>query len=127
MRNRKIHHIPCVGSSMLLSMLFLAVVAGWTQTQVPATAPQVQEVLPSYEGQTVVSIEIAGRPDLDQRQLMLLLAQRERQPFSRSKIDQSIAALKTSGQVKEVQLEIRPQADGVRLLLVCQPAIYFGV
>ena len=35
--------------------------------QVPATAPQVQEVLPSYEGQNVVSVEIAGRPDLDQR------------------------------------------------------------
>ena len=75
----------------------------------------------------MVSVEIAGRPDLDQRQLASLLAQREGQPFSRAKIDQSITALKDSGQIKEVQVEIRPQADGVRVLLVCQPAIYFGI
>jgi outer membrane protein insertion porin family len=87
----------------------------------------VQEVVPSYEGQNVVSVEIAGRPDLDQRQLTSLLAQREGQPFSRAKIDQSIAALKGNGQIKEVQLEIRPQADGVRVILVCQPATYFGI
>jgi outer membrane protein insertion porin family len=128
MRDRKINPLPCVGKSMLLGgLLFVAVVTGRAQTQVPATAPQVQEVLPSYEGQTVVSIEIAGRPDLHQRELMPLLAQREGQPLSQSKLDQSIAALKASGQVKEVQLEIRPQANGVRVLLVCQPAMYFGV
>lgn len=120
--------VVCLGRRMLLGgMLLVAVVAGWAQTQVPATAPQVQEVLPSYEGQNVVSVEIAGRPDLDQRQLTSLLAQREGQPFSRAKIDQSIRALKDSGQVKEVQVEVRPQADGIRVLLVCQPAIYFGI
>src|SRR5882724_38859 len=128
MRNRQIILVACVGQRMLIGgILFVAVVAGRAQTQVPATAPQVQEVLPSYEGQNVASVEIAGRPDLDQRQLTSLLAQREGQPFSRVKIDQSIAALKGSGQIKEVQIEIRPQADGVRVLLVCQPAIYFGI
>ncbi len=129
MRKRQIILVACVGRSMLLGgiILFVAVVAGWAQTQPPATAPQVQEVLPSYEGQNVVSVEIAGRPDLDQQQLTSLLAQREGQPFSRAKIDQSITALKDSGQVKEVQVEVRPQADGVRVLLVCQPAIYFGI
>ena len=127
MRNREIN-LPYACANLLLGwILFVPVVAGWAQTQVPATAPQVQEVLPSYEGQNVVSVEIAGRPDLDQQQLTSLLAQREGQPFSRAKIDESIAALKSSGQVKEVQLEVRPQADGVRVLLVCQPAIYFGI
>ena len=33
------------------------------QKQAPATSPQVREVLPSYEGQTVASVEIAGRPN----------------------------------------------------------------
>ena len=127
MRNREIN-LPYACANMLLGwILFVPVVAGWAQTQVPATAPQVQEVLPSYEGQNVVSVEIAGRPDLDQQQLTSLLAQREGQPFSQTKLNQSIAALKNSGQVKEVQLEVRPQADGVRVLLVCQPAIYFGI
>lgn len=127
MRNREINLRYACANMLFGWILFVPVVAGWAQTQVPATAPQVQEVLPSYEGQNVVSVEIAGRPDLDQQQLTSLLAQREGQPFSRAKIDESIAALKSSGQVKEVQLEVRPQADGVRVLLVCQPAIYFGI
>ena len=97
------------------------------QKQAPATAPQVREVLPSYEGQTVASVEIAGRPELDQQQLLALLIQKQGEPFSQAKIDKSIAALKNGGKVKEVELEIRPQANGVRVLLVCQPAIYFGI
>jgi|KBSMisStandDraft_5_1062788.scaffolds.fasta_scaffold03382_3 outer membrane protein assembly factor BamA len=97
------------------------------QKQAPATAPQVREVLPSYEGQTVASVEIAGRPELDQQQLLALLIQKQGEPFSQAKIDESIAALKNGGKVKEVELEIRPQANGVRVLLVCQPAIYFGI
>ncbi len=138
MRNEEINLVQYVLACMLLGgILFVPGGAGQAQTQrpanqrpanqVPATAPQVQEVLPSYEGQNVVSIEIAGRPDLDQQKLLPLLVQREGQPFSQEKVDQSIAALKSSGQVKEVQIEIRPQADGVRVLLVCQPAIYFGL
>ena len=112
---------------LLGAALLIPALSAEAQKQAPSTAPQVREVLPSYEGQNVVSVEIAGRPDLDQQQLMPLIAQREGEPFSQAKIDQSIAALKSSGKVQEVQLEIRPQADGVRVLLVCQPAIYFGL
>ena len=128
MRDRGSNIVSYTSIGLLLGgFLSVPVVAASAQTQVPATAPQVQEILPSYEGQNVVSVEIAGRPDLDQRKLTSLLAQREGQPLSRAKIDQSIIALKGSGQLKDVQIEIRPQADGVRVLLVCQPAIYFGI
>lgn len=133
MRNREMNPAQYVRACLLVGgIVFVCGGAGQAQTQrpakqVPATAPQVQEVLPSYEGQNVVSIEMAGRPDLDQQKLLPLLVQREGQPFSQEKVNQSIAALKSSGQVKEVQIEIRPQADGVRVLLVCQPAIYFGL
>jgi outer membrane protein insertion porin family len=127
MRKRQINFNQCVNASVLLGGILFVLAIARAQTQVPVTASQVQEVLPSYEGQTAVSVEIAGRPDLDQRQLTSLLTQREGQPFSQTRINQSIANLKSSGLVKEVQLEIRPQANGVRVLLVCQPAIYFGV
>ena len=95
--------------------------------QAPKTAPQVQEVLPAYEGQNVVSIEVAGRPNLNTEQLLPLLVQRKDQPFSNTKVDQSIAALKNSGMTKEVELEIRPQPEGIRLIFVLQPAMYFGI
>ena len=98
-----------------------------SQKQAPATAPQVQQVLPSYEGQHVLSVELAGRPDIDQQQLAPLLAQHQGEPFAQAKIDQTISALKNSGQAKEIELEIRPQAGGVRVLFILQPAIYFGI
>jgi outer membrane protein insertion porin family len=97
------------------------------QNDVPKTAPQVKEVLPSYEGQPVVSLEFAGRPDLDSQTLLPLLTQREGEAFSQARIDESIAALKQSGQAKEVELEIRPQPGGIHVLFVLQPAIYFGI
>src|SRR2546423_14082801 len=95
--------------------------------QAPKTAPQVQEILPSYEGQRVAAVELAGQPDLDSEALQPLLAQHEGEPFSKAKIDRTVAALKASGKAKEVEVEIRPQPDGVRVMFVLQPAIYFGI
>jgi len=124
-----------IGSRWLRILLNVSMVlpgfSGAAQTaahkQVPVTAPQVREVLPSYEGQRVLSLEVAGRPELDPQQVAPLLAQHEGEPFARAKIDQTISALKDSGQAKEVEVEIRPQANGIRVLLVLQPAIYFGI
>ena len=95
--------------------------------QAPQTAPQLKQVLPSYEGQKVVSVELAGQPELNTRQLLPILAQQPNQPFSQAKIDQSMAELKKTGRFQTVELEMRPEATGVRVLFVLQPAVYFGV
>jgi outer membrane protein insertion porin family len=113
-----------LGTLLSLSSLCFAQPA---KEQAPKTAPQVEEVLPSYEGQRVVSVELAGRPDLDVHKLEFQLAQREGEPFSRSKVDQSVRALKSLKGVDEVEIEVRPQADGIRVLFVLQPAVYFGI
>jgi outer membrane protein insertion porin family len=93
--------------------------------QAPRTAPQVQQVLPSYEGQNVTSIELAGQPNLNTTTLLPLVAQRAGEPFSQAKVDASVAALQKRFQA--VELEIRPEPEGVRVLFVLQPAVYFGV
>ena len=93
------------------------------QKQAPATAPQVQEVLPSYEGQNVSAMEVAGKPGLDESQLETLFVQKAGQPFEKAKVDQTMAALKNRGIAKEIELEIRPQPDGIRILFVLQPAL----
>ena len=72
-------------------------------------------------------VEIAGQPDADTNRLEALLSVKAQQPFEQAKVNQSIAALKNSGAAKEVELELRPQPDGVRVVLVLQPAIYFGI
>jgi outer membrane protein insertion porin family len=127
MGNCKSAFLKFCGRKLVGGVVLLAALTGLAQKQLPATAPQVQEVLPSYEGQNVVSVEIAGRPDFDQQKLQSILEQRAGESFSESKVDKSIATLKTSVHVKEVRLEIRPQADGIRVLLVCEPAVYFGI
>lgn len=95
--------------------------------EAPKTSHFTEEVLPSYEGQNVTSVELAGRPDLNPASLERLLAQRAGQPFSIAKVNQSIAALKGTGKFQDVQLQVRPEPGGVRVLLVLEPAIYFGI
>jgi outer membrane protein insertion porin family len=41
-------------------------------------------------------------------------------------VDESIRALKGHG-FQEVELDIRPEAEGIRIFLVLQPALYFGI
>jgi outer membrane protein insertion porin family len=96
-------------------------------SDLPKTAPQSQAILSSYEGQNVTAVEIAGRPNLDTSKLLPLLPQHSGQPFSKEKIDESIAALKKAGNFDEVQLQIEPEANGVRVLLIVEPAIWFGI
>lgn len=93
----------------------------------PKTSRFTEEVLPSYEGQNVLSVELAGRPDLNPAPFEPLLAQKAKQPFSMAKVKQSIAALKATGKFENVQLQVRPEPGGVRVLLVLEPAIYFGI
>ena len=88
-----------------------------------------QEVAPaiSYEGQRVSSVEIAGRPDLDLRPLRSLISQPVNAPYSQEKVNETVAALKNAGRFRAVELQVTPEAAGLRLMFVLQPALYFGV
>jgi outer membrane protein insertion porin family len=96
-------------------------------SELPKTAPPTQAILSSYEGQSVTAIEIAGRPNLDTSKLLPLLPQHSGEPFSKEKIDESITALKKAGNFDEVQLQVEPEANGVRVLLIVEPAVWFGI
>ena len=47
--------------------------------------------------------------------------------FSQEKLNQTVAALKATGNFKDVQLQVVPDMKGVRVLLVVQPGTYFGM
>ncbi len=98
-----------------------------TPQQAPSTSSEVVQAMPNYVGQKVASIELAGRPDLDTARYLPLLVQREGEPFSQARIDQSIQALQRTGDFQKVELQLLPEAQGVRVLFVLQPAIYFGI
>jgi outer membrane protein assembly factor BamA len=98
-----------------------------SSSQTPKTAPQVQEALASYEGQAVSVVELAGQPNLDVSKFLPLLSLKAGEPFAQAKVNQSIAALKSKGVAKDIEVEVRPQPEGIRVMLVLQPAIYFGI
>ncbi|HJX00764.1 MAG TPA: POTRA domain-containing protein [Terriglobales bacterium] len=116
-------------SALLLCASLLSAQTGPTATpeQAPKTSPQTKEILPSYEGQNVSSVELAGQPDVDVSRLLPLLVQKEKEPFSQAKVDETVAELKSTQRFQDVQIQLRPDPAGVRVLFVLEPAVYFGV
>jgi outer membrane protein insertion porin family len=98
-----------------------------TADQTPKTSTATVQILSSYEGQNVTAVEIAGRPDSSTAQFSSLFVQHAGEPFSREKVEQTLAALKSSGKAEEVQLQVDPEANGVRVLMILEPAVYFGI
>ncbi len=100
---------------------------GTADSQAPKTAPATASILYSYEGQNVTGVEIAGRPESTSADFSSLFVQKAGEPFSREKVDKTVAALKATGKFTEVQLQVDPEADGVRVLMVLEPAVWFGI
>src|SRR5262249_702206 len=117
-----------VAASLICAAGFACAQSGPTAqpSQAPHTAPQTQEVLPSFEGQKVLSVDLPGQPELNPDTLLPLIEQGANEPFSRDKTNASIAALTKKG-YQAVEVDVRPEADGIRLLFVLQPAFYFGI
>src|SRR5215471_3092598 len=85
-----------------------------------------QEPVFSYEGQMVSSVSLAGQPDLAQAP-QIELAQKANTPYSQNKIDETVARLKQTGRFQNVIVQVTPEAKGLRVQFLLQPAYYFGV
>lgn len=95
--------------------------------QSPKTAPQTSQILSSFEGQNVSVVEIAGHPEYNAKDFASLFVQRAGEPFSKAKVEQTVAAFKATGKFIEVQLQVDPDANGVRVLMILEPAVWFGI
>jgi outer membrane protein insertion porin family len=95
------------------------------QASVPKTAPG--EMLASYEGQNVSSIEFAGQPDLDPARFSPAVEQKVGEAFSEQKVERTAAAIKSAGSYEEVRIRVDPESDGVRIRFVLEPAVYIGI
>lgn len=99
--------------------------------QAPKTSAAMVANLPSYEGQNVASVELAGWPGFNTAPLIARLPQKGGQPFSRALVDQSLGIIQSTlapqGRLKNVELQIRPELAGIRVLFVLEPADYVGV
>ncbi len=123
-RNSINHQLLC---SIFLAALIIAgaVLPARGQDQASPLSPT--QGIGSYEGQPVSAVEVVGQPDVATSQLEPLIRQKAGQPFSQQQVEASISALKKEGKFQDVQLQVLPEASGVRVRFVLQPALYFGV
>ena len=110
-----------------LSFLLLLSTAGIPaipqDTHSPSAIPA-DQILASYEGQNVSSIDIAGRPELTMQQFAPEFVQQAGQPFTKEKVDATVNALKAAGKFQEVRVQVDPEADGLRVISILEPAVY---
>jgi len=91
------------------------------------TAAANAQMLSSYEGQNVISVEIAGRPPTAGAVPASLLFQESGKPFSVERIEQTEAALRKTTNSSDVRVQIDAEANGLRVQFVLEPAVYFGI
>ncbi|HXA85553.1 MAG TPA: POTRA domain-containing protein [Candidatus Dormibacteraeota bacterium] len=111
------------------TLFVVAVAAGLTSLAPKLHSQQIEatSAAVSYEGQRVSSVQLAGQPDGNPRKLRALIAQPVNAPYAQAKVDETVAALKTVGDFKDVEVQVTPAAEGVHVVFVLKPAYYFGV
>jgi outer membrane protein insertion porin family len=121
-----------MGGTLLRSLLPFGRVAACLLLAcwVPQIASQVlndQQLLSSYLGQNVASIEVAGQPDETYDKLRDAIAVKPGQPLRQADIETTIARLKQQANISNASLTVEPQANGVQVTFVLEPAVYVGM
>lgn len=91
-----------------------------------ATIPGIAQNI-SYEGETVATTEVVTDPRVDTKALRHLVQQGENQPYSEEKVQASIRALKSAGKFTDVKIQVTPEATGLRVTFILEPAFYVGI
>src|SRR6516165_715376 len=119
-----------MGNRVLLGLASVIVFAATTFSQTTtgsSDSPVRENELLSYEGQLVSMVEVAGRPDLETEGLRQLIPIHAGDRFSHDKVDEALAVLKRTTQLETIQLDLRPEIEGIRVIFILQPAFYVGL
>src|ERR1700691_2924964 len=106
----------------------LAIVGGLLLAAAGELRAQVAE--PSYagfEGQNVSKGELSAQPSMELGAFRSLVTQKEGAPFSGAAIRDSATALQRTALFSQVQVQITPEATGLRVVFILQPAAYIGM
>ncbi len=113
------------GSSPVRSIL-LVLLPTWSCFTLLLSAQQTKQ-LDSYEGQKVAVVDLVAKPNVDVEALRPLVLQKEGETFSTEKVQSAMAALQQTGNFSKVEVEVTPQASGLRVMFVLQPVYYLGM
>ena len=81
----------------------------------------------SYEGQRVAAVDLVADPKISVDSLRPLVQQGTGEAYSTSKVESTISALKDTGRFSKVELDVKPDPDGLHLTFILEPALYFGI
>jgi outer membrane protein insertion porin family len=81
----------------------------------------------AYEGQKVTTIELDSNPKISVESFRPLMLQKAGEPYSISRIEDTIAALRRTDRFTKVELDVHTEADGLHLTFRLEPAFYFGI
>jgi outer membrane protein assembly factor BamA len=81
----------------------------------------------SYEGQKVAAVELVANPKIPVESLRSLVQQKIDEPYSASKIEGTISALRGTGRFSKVEVDVKPEPGGLHVTFTLEPALYFGV
>jgi len=80
-----------------------------------------------FEGQNVSKVDLSAQPKMTLDTFRSLITQKEGAPFSAAAIRDSVAAMQKTRLFSQVQVQITPEAEGLRVLFILQPAAYIGM
>jgi len=96
----------------------------------PPFVPQIEapplDAIARYEGKTVVAIDLPGVGDRDRDHLLELLPQKVGEPLSRNGVRDSLRTLYATGRFADIQAEVVPSGEGVRLSFPTSPNFFVG-
>ena len=72
-------------------------------------------------------MELVAKPSVDVEALRPLVLQKEGETFSTEKVQSAVAALQQRGNFSKVEVEVTPEASGLRVMFVLQPVYYLGM
>src|SRR5258708_15594063 len=106
----------------IISILLVLACASYVQCQQAGDSNKV-----SYEGQKVAAVDLVANPKLSIESLRPLVQQKTGEGYSSSKVENTISALRGTGRFSKVEVDVKPDPDGLHVTCTLEPALYFGV
>src|ERR1017187_1472830 len=79
-----------------------------------------------YEGLKVVGVDLVAQPQTDVDVFRPLVTQKAGQPYAAAEIQKTLAALQGTGKFTKVDVEVRVEAEGLRVSFLLEPVYYVG-
>src|SRR5215472_1441855 len=81
----------------------------------------------SYAGQQVAAVDLVANPKISLNFVRPLVQQHAGEPYSDSKVANTISALRVTGRFNNIAVEVNPGVEGLHVTFKLEPALYFGI